>query len=390
MREVIKLRFTEVPRILGVTILVPTIRKILTDLGCKETHFCDHCVKVIPPTWRADLTREIDLIEEIARIFGYEQIPEDAGVKMVVSTRSREDRVLDQVREVMVSTGFFEAMTLSAVDRSEVKKFQPWSSAEPLTVSTPVLRRADCLRQTLLPSLLASRRTNEKLSNAVIELFEIANVYLPQAGALPDQRRLLALTSDSCFAQLKGVVELLVDTIAPGQRIATSACDAPLFAAGRGCKLMLDDRVLGFLGEVGRWGLEQFELRDSASVAELDLSVLVDAAVPIHRVQKLSSYPPVGRDLNLVVDEKVRWAEVEKIVRSESDALLESIVFQETYRDAKRLGAGKKSLLFRIQLRSTEGTLTNERADAVREQIVAKVGIQLGGELRQLGGELRA
>jgi len=385
--EEIKLRFTELPRILGIEIPAATVGTILVDLGCEETHTCDHCVKVVPPSWRADLTREIDLIEEVARIYGYDQIPEDSGVKMVASTRSREDRVLEQVRDAMVATGFHEAMTISAVDRNQVDKFQPWSTAAPLTVSTPVLRRADCLRQTLLPSLLTSRRTNEKLSNAVIELFEIANVYLPRQGDLPDQRRMLAITSGGTFAELKGVVELLVDTIAPGCRMETQEYEAPLFAAGRGSQLLLSDRVLGdrvlgFLGEVSLWGLDQFELRDSTTVVEVDLGVLIDAAVPIRHVTKLSPYPPVGRDLNVVVDENVRWAEVEKIVLAESGELLESIAFQETYRDAERLGAGKKSLLFSIQLRSAERTLTNERADAIREQIVATLGKQLGGELR--------
>jgi phenylalanyl-tRNA synthetase beta chain len=382
VREPIKLRFTELPRILGIAIPPERVSKILTELGCDETHLCEHCVKVVPPSWRADLTREIDLIEEVARIHGYDQIPEDAGVKMVVSTRSREDRVLEQVRDVMVATGFFEAMTISAVDRELTEKFQPWSSAEPLTVSTPVLRRADCLRQTLLPSLLQSRRTNEKLSNAVIELFEIANIYLPQTGKLPDQRRVLALTSGRTFAELKGVVELLVATVAPGKRIETRPYEAPLFAAGRGSQLMLGDRLLGFLGEVGQWGLEQFELRDSTTTVEMELGVLVEAAVPIRHVERLSPYPPVGRDLNVVVNESVPWSDVEAIVLAESGELLEHIAFQETYRNAKRLGVGKKSLLFSIRLRSPEGTLTNERADAVRQQIVARLGKQLGGELR--------
>ena len=381
-REQIKLRFTELPRILGIEIPSATVGKILTDLGCEQTHTCDHCVKVIPPSWRADLTREVDLVEEVARIHGYDQIPEDAGVKMVASTRSREDRVLEQVRDVMVATGFCEAMTISAVERDLVERFQPWSQAAPLTVSTPVLRRADCLRQTLLPSLLTSRRANEKLSNAVIELFEIANVYLPQSGDLPDQRRMLAITSGSSFSELKGVVELLVGTVAPSSRIESVDHDAPLFAAGRGCELTVCGRVLGYLGEVSSAGLEQFELRGSTTVAELDLGVLVEMAVPIRQVKKLSPYPPVGRDLNLVVDERVRWTAVEQIVLDESGELLENIAFQETYRNVERLGAGKKSLLFSIQLRSDEGTLTNEQADAVREKIVAKVGQQLGGELR--------
>ena len=380
--EEIKLRFTEVPRILGIEISPERVGNILTELGCEETHTCDHCIKVIPPTWRADLTREIDLIEEVARIHGYDQIPEDAGVKMVASTRSREDRVLEKVRDLMVATGFNEAMTISAVEPDQVDKFQPWTTAESLSVSTPVLRRANQLRQTLVPSLLISRRTNEKLANTVIELFEIANVYLPQSGSLPDQRRMLTITSGGSFTELKGVLQLLVETIAPGSYIEATVNDAKLFADNQGSQLQLGDRVLGYLGAVSDWGLQQFELRGSTTVAEIDLGVLVDAAVPIRRVEKLSPYPPVGRDLNLVVDESVAWSAIEKIVLAESDDLLEDISFQETYRDADKLGAGKKSLLFSIQLRSTQGTLTNEQADSVREKIVAEVGKQLGGELR--------
>ena len=380
--EEIKLRFTEVPRVLGIEVSPEEVGNILTELGCEETHTCDQCIKVIPPSWRADLTREIDLIEEVARIHGYDKIPEDAGVKMVASTRSREDRVLEQVRDVMVATGFNEAMTISAVEADQVGKFQPWTTAGSLSVSTPVLRRADCLRQTLVPSLLTSRRTNEKLSNTVIELFEIANVYLPSSDGLPDQRRMLSITSGGSFAELKGVVELVVATIAPGARVESTTNDAKLFAGNRGSELRIGDRTLGYLGEVSDWGLKQFELRGSTTVAEIDLGVLVDAAVPIRRVEKLSPYPPVGRDLNLVVEESVTWSAIETIVLAEGGDLLEAITFQDTYRNADKLGAGKKSLLFSIQLRSTEDTLTNEQADAVRERIVAKVAKDLGGELR--------
>ena len=381
-RPTIKLRFTELPRILGIDIPATEVQKILTDLGCEETHICDHCIKVIPPSWRADLTREIDLVEEIARIHGYDQIPEDAGVKMVASTRTPEDRVVDQVRTTLTAAGFDEAMTISAVDQSWVEIFRPWSAADPLVTSTPVLRRANCLRQTLVPSLLAARRTNETLSNQIIELFEIAEVYLPQKGDLPDQRRMLSLSSGGSFLELKGVLESLVAAIAPGAELTTVEYSAQLFATGRGAELRLAGKTLGYLGEVSAWGLKQLELRGESTIAEIDLGVLIDAAVAIPQAEPLSPYPPVGRDLNVVVDEKVRWAEVEQLVRAGSGSLLESIAFQEEYRDADRLGEGKKSLLFSIQLRSAEQTLTNERADQVRDEIVAALGKQLGGQLR--------
>ena len=378
----IKLRFAELPRVLGIEIPPDEVRKILTDLGCEETHACNHCVKVVPPSWRADLTREIDLVEEVARIHGFDKIPEDAGVKMVASTRSREDRVLEQVRGVLVAAGFDEAMTLSTVESRWIEAFRPWTTAEPLVTSTPVLRRANCLRQSLLPSLLAARRTNETLSNPIVKLFEIADVYLPQHNKLPDERRMLGLTTGDSFAELKGVVEALIASIAPESLLKTITYSEPLFAEGRACELKLGDATLGYLGEVSSVGLDGFELRGSTTVAELDLSILVDAAVMIRRVQPLSPYPPVGRDLNLVVDETVRWGDVERIVRNSGGALLENISFQETYRDVERLGPDKKSLLFSIQLRSTDGTLTNEQADAVRDQIVAVAGEELAAKLR--------
>lgn len=381
-REQVKLRFDQIERVLGIKIPDDRVRQILKALGNEEIHVCDHCVKVVPPSWRADLTREIDLIEEVGRINGYDEIPEDAGVKMVASTRSREDRVLDQVRDTMTALGFDEAMTISAVDREWVDTFRPWTTAEPLSTSTPVLRRANNLRQTLLPSLLASRRTNETLFNSVIELFEIASIYLPQSDGLPDQRRMLGLTSGGGFLELKGILETLVTVIAPGVQLAATSYDAPFFTAGEGAELKLGNKLFGYLGMVSPKGREQFELRGETTVAELDLGVLIEAAVLVRRAKELSPYPPVSRDLNLVVDEKILWTDVERIVRAGCGDLLENLTFQEEYRSADKLGPGKKSLLFSIQLRSATGTLTNEEADGVRDKVVAALAQELGGQLR--------
>jgi phenylalanyl-tRNA synthetase beta chain len=378
----VKLRFDQIERVLGIRVPDAEVQRILAALGCEETHVCGHCVKVVPPSWRADLTREIDLIEEVARIHGYDKIPEDAGVKMAASTRTREDRVIGAVRGVLTAAGYDEAMTLSAVDESWVDAIRPWTDAAPLRTSTPVLRRADCLRQTLTPSLLAARRHNEKLSNPVIELFEIANVYLPVAGDLPQQKRVLAITSGGGFAHLKGTLEAIVERLAPGLRLTVGESSYELLDAVRQCRLQLGERTLGYLGELSDAGRERFELREAATAAEIDLGPIVDAAVLIPTVRPLSPFPPVSRDVNIVVPEGTRWAEVEALARTAGGELVESIAYRETYRNAERLGADRKSLLFSLQLRSATATLTNEEADAVRDRIVALLGKQLGGELR--------
>jgi phenylalanyl-tRNA synthetase beta chain len=381
-RDVVKLRWAQLPRVLGIEVPVPEVQKILTALGCEETHICDHCIKVTPPSWRADLTREIDLIEEVARIYGYDKIPEDSNVKMAASTRTRLDRVLDRVRATLTAAGFDEAMTLSAVDETLVDAIQPWTDEAPLRASTAVLRRADCLRQTLVPSLLTARRHNEKLSNPVIELFEIANVYLPVAGEIPQQKRLLAITSGGGFLELKGVLEALVARIAPSQQLQVGEVEYPLLDDARQCRLRLGDHTLGYLGELSKAGRERFELRGGSTVAEIDVELLIAAAELTPTAIPVSPYPPVGRDVNIVVNESVRWAEVERLVSEAGGELVESIQYQETYRDPQRLGAGRKSLLFSMQLRSATGTLTNEEADGVRERIVAILAQQVGGELR--------
>ena len=135
-------------------------------------------------------------------------------------------------------------------------------------------------------------------------------------------------------------------------------------------------------GEVDAAGLSAFDLRSGTTIAEVDLDQLVAAAEIIRKTHPLSDYPPIDRDLNVVFDEAVRWSDVDTIVRAASAELLESLDLTEEYRDAERLGAGKKSLLFSVRLRSPDETLTNEKADGVREAIVAKLASELGGELR--------
>jgi phenylalanyl-tRNA synthetase beta chain len=381
-RAVIKLRFEQLPRILGISVPEAAVQKILAALGCRETHICGHCVKVVPPSWRADLTREIDLIEEVARIHGYDKIPEDVGVKMAASTRSREDRVLERVRSAVTSAGFDEAMTLSAVDESWVDAIRPWTDELPLRASTPILRRADVLRQTLVPSLLAARRHNEKVANSGAELFEIAHAYLPEPGTLPQQKRLLAIVSGGNFLELKGVVEAVVARLAPSRRLEVGQSAYELLDEVRQCRLRLGDHALGYLGELSAAGKQRFELRWPTTVAEIDLDLLGSAAELIPAAQPLSPYPPVGRDINIVVSDSVHWAEVAALVRETGGELVEAVEYQETYRHPERVGAGKKSLMFSLQLRSSTATLTNEEADAARDRIVATLARQVGAALR--------
>ena len=277
-REPITLRFGQLHRVLGIDVDSGEARRILTALGChqRDAHSDSRRVEVIPPSWRRDVTREIDLVEEVARIHGYDKIPEDVNVPMATSHRTEFDRVLARVRGALTAAGFDEAMTLSVVEEPWSEAFSPWTSAAPLRSSMPVLRRADRLRRSLVPSLLGARQTNESLANPVCELFEIAHVYLPrEAGKLPSERLVVALASGGDYFAVKGAIEGLLAALNPAATLSVRDCPQPLLDRGRSVELRVRssedaDSLLGYLGEVSKDGLARFELRSRATVAELD------------------------------------------------------------------------------------------------------------------------
>lgn len=378
LREPVTLRFAQLTRILGIEVDSAEARRILTALGCAERASDALKVTTVPPSWRRDLTREIDLVEEVARVHGYEKIPEDVVVPMSRSSRRVVDRVSERVRQTLTACGFDEAMTLSVVDAELADTLSPWTDEAPLQTSMPVLRGADRLRRSLLPSLLAARHTNQSLDNHDAELFEVAKAYWPQAGGLPREEMLVSLVSGRDFLEVKGVIEAVVAGLGCRQEIEVIETRLPLL--DRAAELRLADERLGFLGGLTKPGRERFELREAATVAELRLSVLEKAAQLVRRQEPLPPFPAIHRDINLQVDEAVRWAALAGTVRSAAGELLESLVYRETYR-GQQVPSGKKRLLFSLALRSPSATLTSQQADEVRDRIVAACRAQLGAEL---------
>ncbi len=239
-REPIVLRLAQLKRILGIEVNSAEARRILTALGNRESSDIKHqaprhpdtqTLTVVPPSWRRDLKREIDLVEEVARIHGYDAIPEDVTVPMASSHRTQRDRVLAKVREALVACGIDEAMTISLVEEAASEAFSPWTSEPSLVSSTPVLRRADRLRRSLIPSLLLARRNNEAVGNSRIELFEIARVYLPRKGELPEESLMLAMACSGDFLAVKGVLEAIVAGLNPVAELEVSDYRHELFGA---------------------------------------------------------------------------------------------------------------------------------------------------------------
>jgi phenylalanyl-tRNA synthetase beta chain len=186
---------------------------------------------------------------------------------------------------------------------------------------------------------------------------------------------------------VKGIVEALCQALDPAAELIARPTSQPLLDAEKSCGLRLScgnqqDLLLGYLGEVSASGLKTFELRGATTVAELRFSTLLQIARLVPCYAPLSVYPAVERDLNFVVEEAVLWADVARAVRTAASPLAEGLAFVDVYRDEARLGKNRKSLLMKLILRSRDGTLTSEQADAACQRAIAAVRDQHGGELR--------
>jgi phenylalanyl-tRNA synthetase beta chain len=232
-----------------------------------------------------------------------------------------------------------------------------------------------------VPSLLDVRRINESLNNPQVELFEIARTYLPTQSALPREQPTLAAVSGDGFLHVKGVVEALLTALHIEQPLELAQFRHELLAVDRASELKLGDLRLGFLGEISPAGQKGFSLRGPATIVELDLAQLSSQAKLGTIYAPQSPYPTIGRDLNLIVADSVRWADLAATVRAAAGPSLERLQYLDTYRDPAKDGEGTKRLTFALTLRAADRTLTGPEADATASAVVAACQTSHGAKL---------
>lgn len=380
----ISFRLNQIPRVMGIEIPDDEVVRILTFLGLKQHGGIeDGVVQFEPPGWRSDLTREVDLLEEVARIHGYEKIPVDANIPLASTSRTLHTRVVDRTRETLTALGFFEAITLSFVSEDQLQLFQPRSTA-PLHVEHSSRKLENLLRQSIIPNLLQSRRENERHGTWNAELFETASVYLSADSTVPDEQaepRMIALVTGRSFGETKGVVESLARRICADAQVTASPSDIAQFVPGRGAELQLNGTPWGWMGELNRDVLDKVGLRDAVNIAEVDLNVLRSVANMVPEYSPVGAFPAMQRDINFELDEAVSWQDLEQVVKDSAGPLLDSVRFVDKYR-GKQIAAGKKSYVIGVIFRSPERTLTADEVDAAQKNVVDNCEQKLGAKQR--------
>ena len=378
----ITLRFSQIARVLGIHVGAEEIVRILEALGGGITERTAESVTVVAPSWRRDWEREVDLVEEVARIHGYDAIPEDVPVPMAGSHRRPRDRVLAEIRRVLTAHGYDEAITASVVPADWTEAVRIWTDQPALATQTPMLRGADRLRTSLLPSLLDARRLNESLGNFDAHLFETAAIYLPSPNGPPREQPTLAWVTPHSFRHAKGVLEAVLDALHIEEAPQLEDAEAgETWEPGTAVQWRFESGPFAVVGRISPKLARTMGLREPVCVGEADWSALAARANLVPQAGPISPYPSIRRDVNLVVDESVRWADLEATVRDAAGDLLESLAFREIYRDPKKDGAGKKRMFFTMTFRSPTRTLTGEEVDTLRDAVVAACHDRLGARL---------
>lgn len=385
--EPIELRLSRIPKVLGIEVPEPKVQQILEQLGCQVSLSTSSdnpgTFHVLAPSFRRDLTREIDLIEEVARIHGYDQIPEDVPVPLCSSRKTTADRVSEKVRQTLVAAGFFEAMTVAFTSDVQQKWFAPHGDLAPLTVNHSRRRSENQLRQSLVPSLLNVRRENVRRGNHDAQLFEMARVYLGSeiTSDCAQQPTMLGCVSGLPFLELKGVLTAVARACRSDVLLETRPSTLPSFAPYRGAELWLNDTLWGWCGELSAEVVDAAGLRDTVSIAEVDVAVLEAIFQAAPQFRHIPQFQPAVRDLNFVMAEEVNWSDLERVVRLSAGSLLEAVRFSGQYR-GKQIPEGQKSYLVTLSYRSRERTLTSEEVEAAQQSVIGLCQQELGAIVR--------
>ncbi|MCG3184416.1 MAG: Phenylalanine--tRNA ligase beta subunit [Planctomycetes bacterium] len=372
-----------VQRALGIHVPRARMEEIFRGLDLKLADVQLDGLHLEIPSFRRDLERSIDLVEEVARVHGLDHVP--SPLRMVVETAkpTRRQRVRRLVRAALQGMGFSEALTDTFVTaKTAISDYSAFSdSPVRLEARNPVNAETPALRRNLLGSLLLALGTNQRHGRQSVHLYEIANSFLPgKDGKSSGEHEVLALVGADYY-DLKGAIESLLESLRATAPLEVAPLQHPVFADGRAARLKLGGKAFGVIGEPHAKAAAEYQVEGACALAELDFTLLVEAWQPVPTMEELPRFPTAERDLAFVLDHAVSWAQVEATARAAADATLRKVELFDEF-TGKQLGAGKKSLAFRLSFRHDERTLTSEEIQSQMEAVIRAVKSKLGGELR--------
>ena len=386
----IELRRSEVRRILGIDLDEDEIQRTLVSLGFGMTCSAAGNLSVRIPTWRLDVEREVDLLEELARIHGYNRFPNTLPSFTGAVVTLPDEPKNAKVRETMLALGYDEAISITFTSEEDAKRF---GGGEPLAIANPQSEEAGYMRASVLPGLLNMVSYNLNRGNNNVRLFEAGEVFEKLGDGGDEHRHLgFAATGDAfaksvhtpsqpyTFFHIKGDVEELLAAFQHSS-LYVDAQMPEYFHPGRSARAVMDGKTVAHFGQLHPDLASARKFRQDVYMAEVLLDRLYQHELREPCYQSISKFPAVERDFSFVFDDSVNFERIRSAVEELGILDLQNFVPAEIYRGEK-VGAGKYSVLLHAEFQSKERTLRDDEVAQWSSQIIAK--------LESLGGVLRA
>ena len=340
------------------------------------------------PSFRPDLNLMADIAEEVARLYGYNEIPMTSFKTSTQGGYSDEMLVEAKAGQQCRAMGFSEIITYSFVspaifDNIRVPADSPLRNA--LRIQNPLGEDTSIMRTIALPSMLEILGRNNAYHNKAAKLYEIAKIYVPQEGQeLPAEPKMLLLGTygaKETFFTLKGEIEALFTALRVRKAVYTAVSDNPTFHPGRCAKVTVDGVELGYMGQIHPLVAKNYGLDCEVYCAELSFTKLLSLRLPEATYVPLPKYPGVNRDIAIICDEALTVAEAENVITTAGGKLLRNVKLFDIYRGTG-VAEGKKSLAFSMELRADDRTLTDADSEAVMQKVLAALQEKCGATLR--------
>jgi len=374
----VTVRPERVSALLGTTFDAATIRALIEPIGFACTADGDH-LQVSVPSWRPDCTLEIDIVEEVARHYGYELLGKTVPKSTVPGGLSPMQHRRRRLREVLLGLGLSEAMPHPFLAADELSK--AGLPPEAVRLANPLVVGDDVLRTSLRPGLLKAIAFNESHRRTGVALFEIGHVYPPSTDVLPAEFEALGIVIGGADAtEAVAIWRELASAMGWGARLDQGTVPAGLHPA-RSATLSLGRDVIGAVGEVHPDVADAFDVTERVAILELNLSILLGSEPKVAQWKPTSRFPSSDLDLAFVVPNSVAAEKVDKGIRQAAGALLVDLSLFDVYR-GQGVPEGSRSLAYRLRLQSVDRTLTDDDVATVRgkvEAITSKMGATLRG-----------
>jgi phenylalanyl-tRNA synthetase beta chain len=392
----VRLRSERVTALLGLEIPRERCEEILRALEFTAAEAPDGLDVTVPPFRRHDVTREADLIEEVARLGALQELPATLPPRHGASGRlTIAQRLRRRASDALTAQGLHETVGWSFTAPEQAERLRI-ADRPGVALANPMSREQAHLRTTLIGGLLDAARHNRSRGAGAIRLFEAGAVYLPGEGRLPaEPYRVAALLTGPVrrptwreqapraadFFSAKGVVAGLLDGLRAPWSL-TAGPPEPFLHPGRGAEVQVGGRAAGWIGEIHPQVVAHWDFTDAVAAFEIDFATALDA-VAQEGYRDVTSFPEVREDLAVIVPETVTAAEVVSIALAAGKPLLSAAEVFDVYRDAERIGAGNVSLALRLAFRAPDRTLTDEEVAGRRRRIVTALAEQLQGRVRE-------